>query len=84
MGSTPHAPEPQELTTDEAADLLNVRPRHVLREIEAGVLPVHVVDGEPRLWSTDVHTYRDRAAARREAALQAMTNEAEDLGLYDE
>lgn len=48
------------------------------------MLPVHVVEGDQRLWSTDVLTYRERAAARREAALQAMTKDAEDLVLCNE
>lgn len=73
-----------ELTTVEAAEILNVSRPFLIKQIEAGVLPHHMVGTHRRLRLADVLAYRDRLDAEAEDALAAMTAEAEDLGLYDE
>lgn len=73
-----------ELTTVEAAEILNVSRPFLIKQIEAGVLPHHMVGTHRRLRLADVLAYRDRVDAEAEDALAAMTTEAEDLGLYDE
>ncbi|MBK9179970.1 MAG: helix-turn-helix domain-containing protein [Acidimicrobiales bacterium] len=73
-----------ELTTVEAAEILNVSRPFLIKQIEAGVLPHHMVGTHRRLRLADVLAYRDRVDAEAEDALAAMTAEAEDLGLYDE
>lgn len=73
-----------ELTTVEAAEILNVSRPFLIKRIEAGVLPHHMVGTHRRLRLADVLAYRDRVDAEAEDALAAMTAEAEDLGLYDE
>lgn len=72
-----------ELTTFEAADILNVSRPFLIKRIEAGELPFHMVGTHRRLKLSDVLAYRDRLAAQAEDALTAMTAEAEELGLYD-
>lgn len=73
-----------ELTTVEAAEILNVSRPFLIKQIEAGELPHHMVGTHRRLRLADVLAYRDRVDAEAEDALSAMTAEAEDLGLYDE
>ncbi len=73
-----------ELTTVEAADLLNVSRPYLIKQLEAGALPFHMVGTHRRLRLADVLHYRDRTEAEAEAALAAMSAEAEELGLYDE
>ena len=73
-----------ELTTVEAAEILNVSRPFLIKQIDAGVLPHHMVGTHRRLRLADVLAYRDRVDAEAEDALGAMTAEAEDLGLYDE
>lgn len=73
-----------ELTTAEAARLLNVSRPHLIKQIEAGVIPHHMVGTHRRLRLADVLAYRDQAEARASAALDAMASEAENLGLYDD
>lgn len=73
-----------ELTTVEAAEILNVSRPFLIKQIEAGALPHHMVGTHRRLRLADVLAYRDRADAEAEDALAAMATEAEDLGLYDE
>jgi excisionase family DNA binding protein len=73
-----------ELTTVEAAELLNVSRPYLIKQLEAGALPYHMVGTHRRLRLADVLTYRDRMDEQAEEALAAMTAEAEDLGLYSE
>ena len=73
-----------ELTTVEAARLLNVSRPHLIKQVESGALPHHMVGTHRRLRLADVLAYRDRLDARAEAALAAMAAEAESLGLYDD
>jgi excisionase family DNA binding protein len=72
-----------ELTTVEAAELLNVSRPFLIKQIEAGTLPFHMVGTHRRLRLADVLAYRDRMDADAADALTAMTAEAEELGLYD-
>ena len=72
-----------ELTTVEAAELLNVSRPFLIKQLEAGALPHHMVGTHRRLRLADVLAYRDRMDTAAEEALAAMTAEAEDLGLYD-
>ncbi len=73
-----------ELTTVEAAVLLNVSRPFLIKQLEAGALPYHMVGTHRRLRLADVLAYRDRMDGQAEEALAAMTAEAEDLGLYSE
>ncbi|MGH9184969.1 MAG: helix-turn-helix domain-containing protein [Acidimicrobiales bacterium] len=71
-----------ELTTVQAAELLNVSRPHLVKQVEAGEVPHHMVGTHRRLKLVDVLAYRDRLQAQANEALDAMTAEAEDLGLY--
>lgn len=73
-----------ELTTVEAAQLLNVSRPFLIKQIELGVLPHHMVGTHRRLKLADVLDYRDRLDTQASKALDAMTAEAEELGLYNE
>lgn len=72
-----------ELTTVEAAELLNVSRPFLIKQLEAGALHHHLVGTHRRLRLADVLAYRDRLDANANEALSALTQEAEDLGLYD-
>lgn len=71
-----------ELTTVQAAELLNVSRPHLIKQIEAGEVPHHMVGTHRRLKLVDVLAYRDRLDAQANEALDEMTADAEDLGLY--
>lgn len=73
-----------ELTTVEAAQLLNVSRPHLIKQIDAGAITHHMVGTHRRLRLADVLAYRDQVDARAEAALDAMAAKAEELGLYDD
>lgn len=70
------------LTTVEAASLLNVSRLFLIKQIEAGALPHHMVGTHRRLRLADVLAYRDRLDAQANDALDAMAADAEELGLF--
>lgn len=73
-----------ELTIAEAAELLSVSEPYLLDRIEAGDVQFLGTGEDRRLPLRDVLAYREQMAERAEAALVALTAEAEALGLYDE
>lgn len=73
-----------ELTTVEAAQLLNVSRPFLIKQLDAGAVPHHMVGTHRRLRLSDVLAYRDQVDRNADAALDAMAVEAEELGLYGE
>jgi excisionase family DNA binding protein len=77
------APVSKELSTQEAADLLNVSRPYLVTLLDSGKIPFTKTGRNRRVCFGDVAKYRmERDRARRER-LQAMIRKSEDLGLYD-
>ena len=76
-------PVSEMLTTQQAAKLLNVSRPTVVKLIDDGVLPARKVGSHRRVPLTDLLAFRQDVVARRRAALDEMTTDAEALGLYD-
>jgi excisionase family DNA binding protein len=76
------APLHAELTTVEAAELLNVSRPHLIKLVENGALPYRMVGTHRRVRLVDVLAYRDRQDAEARRALDELTRHAEELGLY--
>lgn len=70
-----------ELTTQEAADLLNVSRPHLVKLLESGQLPFHKTGKHRRVRFADLMAYKAERAAASEAAMQALAAQAQDLGL---
>jgi len=76
-----HAAE--ELTTQQAADLLNISRPYLVRLVDHGEIPHHRVGTHRRIRREDIEQYRAQRDSRRRLSLRTMVHEADELGLYD-
>jgi excisionase family DNA binding protein len=71
----------EELTTREAADLLNVSRPHLTKLLKKGEIPSHKVGSHHRVYRRDVLAYRARRRKESEVAMHKLTEESQKLGL---
>ena len=76
-------PENKELTTQEAADLLNVSRPYLIKLLEQEKIPFVYVGTHRRIRFSDLMQYKARRDAEREHALNEIAQMSQELGLYD-
>ena len=72
-------PEQEELTTVQAADALNVSRPFLIKLLEQNVLPHRKVGRHRRVRMEDVMAYKAKIDREREAILDQLTREAQEL-----
>ena len=70
-----------ELTTQEAADLLNVSRPHLVKLLEDGRLPFHKTGKHRRVRFADLMSFKDHRDQIREQAMEQLAKQAQELGL---
>jgi excisionase family DNA binding protein len=76
-------PEAHELSTQEAAELLNVSRPFIVQLLEKEEIPFHLVGSHRRIHFSDVIHYKKRRDQGRRKALKKISAISEDAGLYD-
>lgn len=77
-------PVSAELTTQQAADLLNVSRPHLIKLLTSGAIPFRMVGTHRKLLAREVLNYREQTVLERRAALTSMVELDERFGLIDD
>lgn len=73
-----------ELSTQQAAELLNVSRPYLVKLVDEGSIPSRKVGVQRRLLLDDVIAYKKQMYAKQLEAMAEMTRLSEEMGLYDE
>ena len=74
-------PSDSEVTTQQAADMLNVSRPHLVKLLEQGALPFKKVGSHRRILLEDLLAYEAKQAKQREHQLQLLAAQAQELNL---
>jgi len=70
-----------ELTTQEAADLLNVSRPHLVKLLEDGLLPFHRTGKHRRVRFADLMRFKTERERASEQAMEELAKQAQELGM---
>ncbi len=76
-------PLERELTTQEAADLLNVSRPYLVKLLEQTAIPYKIVGSHHRIRFEDLMAYKEQRDLLRHQSLRKITEISEEWGLYD-
>ncbi|RZI33350.1 helix-turn-helix domain-containing protein [Pseudomonas orientalis] len=70
-----------ELTSQEAADLLNVSRPHLVKMLEEGAIPFTKTGRHRRIRFSDLMAFKQQRDAESQEAMEALVRQAQELGL---
>ncbi|HJT58049.1 MAG TPA: helix-turn-helix domain-containing protein [Ktedonobacteraceae bacterium] len=73
----------EELTTQEAADILNVSRPYLIKLLEEGTIPYVMTGTHRRIRLNDLMEYKRIREAGRKQAINELVQLSQELGLYD-
>ena len=74
-------PSNSEVSTQQAADMLNVSRPHLVKLLEENKIPFKKVGSHRRILLIDIMEYKEQQAKDREAQLDFLAKQAQDLNL---
>lgn len=74
-------PTDSEVSTQQAADILSVSRPHLVKLLEVGTIPFRKVGSHRRILLRDLIAYENGLRRTREAQLQFLADQAQDLNL---
>jgi excisionase family DNA binding protein len=74
-------PSDSEVTTQQAADMLNVSRPHIVKLLEDGIIPHKKVGSHRRILLEDIIEFDRRLKEQRDASLKNLAEQAQDLRL---
>ena len=74
-------PIKQELTTSEAAEILNVSRPYLVNLLESGEIPFRKVGVRRRILSIDIIAYKQKIDNQRKTALMELATQAQELNM---
>lgn len=77
------APLGQQLTTQQAADLLGISRPTLIKLLEQGLIPYETPGRHRRLRLSDVLTFQQMRRSEQQRALKDLAAESQELGLYE-
>ena len=76
-------PVGKDLTTQEAADILNVSRPYLIKLLEEGAIPFTMTGSHRRVPLADLLAYKQQRDAVRGEALDELTRLSQEMGVYD-
>jgi excisionase family DNA binding protein len=76
-------PADKEVSTQEAADVLNVSRPFLIKLLEEGKIPFINVGSHRRIRFSDLMDFKKKRDAKREQALEKIAQLSQELGLYE-
>lgn len=82
-GSLTLIPMDKELTTQQAADILNVSRPYIVKLLQNNEIPYRKVGTHRKILIKDLIEYKIKSSANRKAKLSELVNLTQELELYD-
>lgn len=76
-------PMDKELTTQQAADILNISRPYFIKLLETGEIPFKKTGTHRKILMQDLMKYREQRAETRKSKIEELSSLSQELGLYD-